>query len=225
MPDRNTAPGADSAAAARRIARWAAAARPALAAVPEPGPQQAWMVMHAIAQACGDPAMRLVATDRAGPAPHQQPQHTGDDRLGCRTPTRRRPGGRHPPRHPSPPGPWPRRWPTPWTRSPCTPPSCATIASDFPMPCAPTCRERPPPWPESRGRATPRPDQPSPAALSGHPGLDTASHPAVSHPAVSHPAAVRPCTVGRRTGSAGLRRVRARPARRRAGVDRRREPR
>ncbi len=60
MPDRNTAPGADSTAAARRIARWAAAARPALAAAPVPGPQQAWMVMHAIAQACGDPAMRLV---------------------------------------------------------------------------------------------------------------------------------------------------------------------
>ena len=60
MPDRNTAPGADPAGVARRSARWAAAARPALAAAPEPGPQQAWMVMHAIAQACGDPAMRLV---------------------------------------------------------------------------------------------------------------------------------------------------------------------
>jgi hypothetical protein len=56
MPEQDTAPGARSAS----IARWAAAARPALAATPEAGPQQTWTVMQAIAQACGDPAMRLV---------------------------------------------------------------------------------------------------------------------------------------------------------------------
>jgi hypothetical protein len=144
MPDRNAAPGADSTAVARRIARWAAAARPALAAAPEPGPQQAWMVMHAIAQACGDPAMRLVA--RIGrPCLTNSATHRRC-RLGCRTPT------------PAPPWrvtadvrhrlPWPRRWPHPGCAR-RAPPSCATIASDFDT-CAPTCRVRPPPWPEPR---------------------------------------------------------------------------
>ena len=196
MPDRNTAPGADSTAAARRIARWAAAARPALAAAPVPGPQQAWMVMHAIAQACGDPAMRLVATDRAGPAPHQQPQHTGDDRLGCRAPTRRRPGGCHPPRHPSPPGAGrgdgrhpgrARRAPHPRARR-----------SHPTSRCPARLRAGSDRRPGRRAAAGPLHGRISPARpRSRPPHLDAASHPAASHPAVSRPApptaaAVRP---------------------------------